>query len=99
MKTCRHIAFCCVARRDGLKAIDVEAAAAAQPSYMATALDIGDIVFKYSGSAGVKGVGTAGFEPVVVELIEEFETEKGDWIVCACAILSVKPSRCRHGAS
>jgi hypothetical protein len=40
-------------------------------------LDVGDVVFKYTGITQVKGP-TSGFEPVIVELIEEFETEKGE---------------------
>lgn len=65
--------------RDGLKAIDVESAAKAHPSYMATGLDIGDVVFKYS--AVNRAGSTSGFEPMIVELIEEFETERGSEIV------------------
>lgn len=66
--------------RDGIKAIDPVAAAQAHPSLRPTALDIGDVVFKYTGiMPGAGKIGNdAGFEPVAVELIEEFETEKGE---------------------
>lgn len=89
--------------RDGIKAIDPVAAAQAHPSLRPTALDIGDVVFKYTGiMPGAGKIGNdAGFEPVAVELIEEFETEKGEALQARCIWISRNETcvcGCRHSS-
>ena len=71
-----------------MKALDPEAAAKTHAGCKITTLDIGDIVFKYTGismsSSRTPAAAPVGFEPVAIEMIEDFETETGMPVV-SCA--------------
>lgn len=51
---------------------------------------VGDLVFKYTGISSNPGP-AMGYQPLLVDLIEEFETEAG---VCVCVRVRVRVCLC-----